>query len=152
MKRQQYQGSLVIYFAKVSSPGALLNPLRGFVSVPNCGRHLFTLFEWCVLPACSHLASWPWRDAQQQSYSLQQDALLEIFWSRDRIWNFASILKQLTVRVQSSYLECRTQKSSLIFIHYLYYGFISLYTFLHPQAAHGLYAISVPQMLIGLDF
>lgn len=93
-KRQQYQGSFAIHFAKVRSPEALLNSLRGFVRVPNCGRHIFTLFEWCVLPACSHLASWPWRDAQQQSYSLQRDALLEIFWSRDIIWNCASILKQ----------------------------------------------------------
>lgn len=125
-KREQYQASFAIYFAKVISPGALLDPLRGFGRVPNCGRHIFTLVEWCVLSACSHLASWPWRDAQQQSYSLQQDALLEIFWSRDTTQNCVSILKQLTVSVQSSYLEYRTQKSSLISIHYLYYEYISL--------------------------
>lgn len=144
MERQQYQGRFAIYFVTVSSPGALLNPLRGFLRIPNCSRHIFTLFEWCVLPACSHLASWPWRDAQQQSYALQQDALLEVFWSRDRIWNCASILKQLTVRVQSSYQEYRRQESSLIFIHFLCDEYISLCTFLCPQGAHGLQATSVP--------
>lgn len=77
----------------------------------------------------------------QQSYSLQQDALLEIFWSRDIIWNCASILKHLTGRVQWSYLEYRQQKSSLIFIHYLYYEYIRLCTFLCPQAVLELYAI-----------
>lgn len=151
-KKQQYQGSFAIDFAKVSSPGALLNPLRGFVRVPNCGRHIFTLFEWCVLPACSHLASWPWRDAQQQSYSLQQDDLPKIFWSRDLIWNCASILKQLTVRVLSSYLEYRREKRSLIFKHYLYYEYINLCTFLCPQAALGFYATSVPWMAYRAGF
>lgn len=96
-----------------------------------------------------HVPTWPADREEmlsQQSYSLQQDALLEIFWSRDIIWNCASILKQLTVRVQSSYLEYRRQKISVIFIHYLYYEYISLCTFLCPQAALELYAISVPWM------
>lgn len=73
----------------------ILNPWKVLLMFASCCRHAFAMFEWSVLPACSHLASWLWKkDTQQQGYSLKNDALLWKFWSRDTIWNWAPVLKQ----------------------------------------------------------